>query len=97
MNVAKKLSLGFLIGLIGPLLVLLVIYLVKYNIFTFYEFIENAYKNYVLSIFLSLAVIINLATFWLLINRQSIYLARGVILATFAIGFLILLLKFELI
>jgi len=96
MSIAKKVGLGFLMGITGPLMVLLVIYLSKYDLFTFYEFIENAYQNYVLSIFLSLAVVINLGTFWLLINRNRIYLARGVILATFVIGLFILLLKFDL-
>ncbi len=93
--IIKRLLGGIVLGLIGPIIVLFGIHLFQFSQYSFYDFLENAYQIHVLSIFLSLAAILNLGTFMLLLHFNKDYIARGVIISTFLIGAAIVLLRFN--
>lgn len=91
-----KLSLGILLGLLGPFLALMGFYVVKFSSIPFVEFLKTAFDKGMLSPLLSLCAIVNLGLFYLLLQTNRLYAARGVILSTIVIGFVIVMLKFVL-
>lgn len=91
-----KLILGIALGLLGPLLALLGFYVVKFGTIPLMEFMETAIDKGMLSPLLSLCAIVNLGLFYLLLQTNRLYAARGVILSTIVIGFVIVVLKFLL-
>ncbi len=91
-----------LIGFIGPFIIMVIIWIINkqkysYPYYPFADFISLAYEGHTLGLFITLASIINLASFWILLQINREYIARGVIIATFIIGAIILLLKFAII
>jgi hypothetical protein len=85
---------GFLIGLLGPSIGILIFYYFNFNTSGMGDFIDLSVKEKLLSPLLSLCCVINLGIFYLFIQFDKFLSARGVILSTFIYGFLIVLLKF---
>lgn len=85
---------GIILGIISPLLVLFIVYLIKFNDkISVLEFIKKMYLVNALSPLLSLCAIINLGLFYLLYHFWYNNAARGVIIATFFFAFVVLILK----
>jgi hypothetical protein len=89
-----NLKLGLLLGLIGPVIGLLVIYFVKYSSATFSDFIDNFFhdKKLITSIG-SLSLLANVVLFTFYVNTQRDITAKGIFIVTLIYGIAILVLK----
>lgn len=88
-----RILVGWLIGMILPLVVFLITYLLKYNELELVVFIRNMWKMKILLKLLSLCVFPNLGFFFLFYRNKYDMAARGVIMATFMYAFLVLIAK----
>jgi hypothetical protein len=88
--------LGFLLGVIAPSIAILIFYYLNFSTSDLGSFLNLSVKEKLLSPLLSLCLIVNLGVFYLFIHFEKLFSARGVILATFLFGFIIVLLKFFL-
>lgn len=94
MKLKDHILLGIPAGLIGPVLGVLGFYFYKFNQSPFMDFFSMAAEKNLLSPLLSLCAIINLGIFYLFIQANYLYSARGVILSTFVYGLVIIGMKF---
>ena len=85
---------GFLIGLIGPSIGILLFYYFNFRTSDLGEFLDLSVKEKLLSPLLSLCCVINLGLFYLFIHYEKLLTSRGIILSTFLYGFIIVMLKF---
>ena len=85
---------GILLGLAGPLILAFLFYISKFGNASLSTFLEAAAKEKLLSPLLSLCALVNLGSFYLFLNAEKYYIARGIILSTFIYGFVIVVLKF---
>ncbi len=89
-----KLQLGLLLGLIGPLIGLVVIYFIKFSSSSFQIFLEEFFSNNKLITSIgSLALLANVILFTIYINTHRDKTARGIFLITLVFGIGILVLK----
>jgi hypothetical protein len=88
--------LGFLLGVIAPSIAILIFYYLNFSTSDLGSFLNLSVKEKLLSPLLSLCLVVNLGVFYLFIHFEKLFSARGVILATFLFGFIIVLLKFFL-
>lgn len=93
-NWKDNIFLGFLLGLLGPTIGIIGFYLVNYNASSLSDFIDLSVKQKLLSPLLSLSCVINLGLFYLFIQYDKYPTGRGIILATFLYGLVIVLFKF---
>jgi len=84
-----KLWLGAIIGFIIPLIVLLVLYLEGNIADSYFYFIKKLFTDRLLSAFLRIGLIGNLAIFLLFFNTGFDKLPRGILLSTILYGLLI--------
>ena len=84
---------GFIVGLIAPMLVMMCFYLVKYSRFTIVEFLNLILGAGIFIPLMSLSVIINLLLFFIFLWTNKDYAARGVILATMVYAFTVIIFK----
>ena len=96
MKLKDHILLGTSAGIIGPSLVMFGFYLSNFRNEPFFEFLITAVTQGLLSPLLSLCALINLGSFYLFLQFNFLYSARGVILSTFIYGVIIILLKFIL-
>jgi len=85
MNISRRWNsfwIGLTLGILLPLAVFILVYVIGYSQTPFGEFLEFAFVIRALSKILSLCVIPNLAIFYLFLNREYWYATRGVITAT---------------
>jgi hypothetical protein len=88
--------LGFLLGVIAPSIAILIFYYLNFSTSDLGSFLNLSVKEKLLSPLLSLCLVVNIGVFYLFIHFEKLFSARGVILATFLFGFIIVLLKFFL-
>jgi len=93
---ANNVWLGTVLGLLVPVITVLLAYKIRFSKYELDEFFEVLIQNKVLSSLLSLCVIPNLLVFLIFIWLNYLYSARGVLLSTFIVGFLIVGAKFLL-
>ncbi len=89
-----NLKLGLVLGLIGPVLGLIVVYFIKYNELAFSDFFElfiNT-KSMITAIG-SLSLLANVVLFTLYVNTNRDHTAKGIFIVTLIYGIGILLLK----
>lgn len=87
--------LGFVLGLIMPIIGLFIVYLIKFNEYTVSYYFDILYANHkVASMVLTLAIILNLIPFLYYTNKRLDYTARGVLIATILYAVMIVLIKF---
>lgn len=86
--------LGMLAGMIGPVIGILIFYVINFRHSAFTQFFVMAARENLLSPLLSLCAIINLGVFFMFIRINHLHSARGVILSTFMYGVTIVALKF---
>ncbi|MCU0441316.1 MAG: hypothetical protein MUE96_02870 [Bacteroidia bacterium] len=94
MKIKDSLILGLIMGIILPVLGVLGFYYSKFAAVDLAQFVQVATKHKVLSPMLSLCAVLNLATFFLFLNKNYYLVARGIILATIIYGVTIVILKF---
>lgn len=85
---------GFLPGMVAPIIVLCLIYLLAFNYMSVQNFIKYISKPVILSPALSLGVVLNLFIFFPLIQKNYYNAGRGVIGATILYGVPIIITKF---
>jgi hypothetical protein len=85
---------GFIPGMIAPLIVLCLIYLLAFNYMSVKVFLTYLSKPVMLSPSLSLGVVLNLFIFFPLIQKNYYNAGRGVIGATILYGIPIIISKF---
>jgi hypothetical protein len=96
MRLADKLSTGLLLGLLLPALALLVYALFMRGDSEVFAFIREQQRIRLLSPLISLAALLNLGLFFLLIQGNRYQLVKGIIAATLLWALLIVYLKFVL-
>jgi hypothetical protein len=86
--------LGLVIGLVVPAVTVLVFYLVRFGHLSIGEFLNTMKTTRVLSSILSLCAIPNLLVFFIFIWTNMLYLARGVLMATFVFAAVVVAVKY---
>jgi hypothetical protein len=94
MKIKDSLLVGIPAGLLGPTLGILIFYFANFTDDSLATFIELSVKEKMLSPLLSLCAVINLGIFYLFLQFEYYYSARGVILSTLLYGLVIVVLKF---
>ena len=92
----NKFWIGLSLGMILPLTVFMLVYLIVYSKTPFGEFLEYAFAMKALPKILCLCVIPNLAIFYFFLNKEFWYATRGVITATLLHTLAVLVVKFFL-
>jgi hypothetical protein len=89
-----NLRLGLVLGLIGPLLGLVVIYFIKAPSSTFTDFLDNfMHDNRMITSIGSLSLLANAVLFTIYVNTSRDITAKGIFIVTLIYGIGILLLK----
>jgi hypothetical protein len=89
-----NLRLGLALGLIGPLLGLVVVYFVKFNAFSFSEFLDLfMHDNRMITSIGSLSLLANAVLFTIYVNTNRDDTAKGIFIITLIYGIGILVLK----
>lgn len=86
-------KLGFILGVLVPVISLFVVYGVRFDNYTVKEFFEFLITMHALPKLLSLMVIPNLLIFFIFIWTNHLYAARGVLAATIFDALVILAMK----
>lgn len=77
-----KMWFGTLLGFLAPIMVLIIFYLINYTHISFLGFLSKYMEHNALIPLFSLCTIINLGLFFLFIQLEKYYAARGIIFAT---------------
>jgi hypothetical protein len=85
---------GFILGMIGPFILMLGYYGINYSYMTFGGFMNYLRQGETHAPLLSLCVLANLLPFYLLINRDKYEGTKGVLGATFLWAALVVYFKF---
>ena len=89
-----NLKLGLILGLIGPMLGLVIIYFAKFSGYTFGEFLEEFFSNNRLITSIgTLALLVNAVLFASYVNANKYKTFKGIFLVTLIYGIVILVLK----
>ena len=89
-----NLKLGLILGLIGPLLGLVVIYFIKFSAASFGDFLDEFFNNNKLITSIgSLSLLANVDLFTLYVNTHRDSTAKGIFIITLVYGIAILVLK----
>jgi hypothetical protein len=84
---------GLAFGLLLPLITNMIHWQWSWKMLTYKHFLMHMIDRRVLGGILSLCLLPNLGIFFLFLNREYYKTSRGILLATFAYGFLILYIK----
>jgi len=88
--------LGIILGILLPAITVFIAYKFRFDQYDMDGFFKMLMQKKVLSSLLSLCVIPNLLVFFIFIWLNYLYSARGVLLSTFVVGFIIVGAKFLL-
>jgi hypothetical protein len=89
-----NLKLGLILGLISPMIVLVIIYFLKFSSFDFDDFLRNFFQQKQLITFFGVWCLVgNIALFTYYINTNKDRTAKGIFAVTLLYGIGILLLK----
>ena len=86
--------LGTVLGIAWPLVVMILFYFLKFANYPIDIFFDKLMEMRLFSKFVSICVYPNLLLFFIFIWKNRLYSARGVLLATILLGFLVIILKF---
>ena len=90
----NDIKLGLILGLITPLIILILIYFIKFDNYEFGEFLSVLIKeNRLITFTGSWCLVANIALFTFYINTDRFNTAKGIFAVTLIYGILILLLK----
>ena len=96
MKIKDSVWIGVCSGILAPSIGIVIFFLTSYSNITLSEFINITIEGKILSPLLSLYAVINLGIFYLFLQFDRLYSARGVIFSTIVYGILIVILKFVL-
>jgi len=88
-----RLVVGFIIGLLVPIIFFMIVYQIKYANIDFVTYIRKTWEMKIFLKILSVCVFPDLGFFLLFYRRKYDMAARGVILATFIYAFAVLIAK----
>lgn len=88
--------LGIVLGVITPILVLVVYYQMNFSYIRMDTFLYETFMKRIFLPLLSLCVLGNLGVFFIFIQTERYYSARGVILSTFLYAIAVFIMKFTL-
>lgn len=91
-----RLWVGLTGGILLPLLIMFIYYLINFSYLKFYGFIFKIFLTNILTPLLSLCVVGNLGLFYLAIQTYYYHAARGVLAATIIYAIVIFILKLSL-
>ncbi len=91
-----SLSLGLILGIAAPIIAMLIIYLLKFNLYKADEVLDYLVAKQVFTKIVSLCVIPNLLLFFIFIRKNYLYSARGVLMATILFAVFVFITKFAL-
>lgn len=91
----KQLILGIVIGFLAPQLILFGVKVYEFPDMSFILFLRTGFSTGVISPWLKIATLFNLAPFFLLLNANRMRSAQGVLLATIVYGLIIAYLTFR--
>lgn len=89
-----NLRLGIIMGIVVPSIAFIIFYLWNFTKVTFSFFIEYSIQRAAVSKLLSLALLPNLLVFFLYIRKNYYLTARGILMSTFIMTFIIVIIKF---
>jgi hypothetical protein len=92
-NTTDRLLVGWVIGIVVPLVFFLTFYQMKYSEMPFMVYLRNVWEMKIFLKIISLCVFPNLGFFFLFYRKKYDMAARGVIMATFMYAFLVLVAK----
>lgn len=90
-NKLDKLGIGLLAGMLLPLFIFIVVYLVNDSSLTFSDYIKSLWKINILLKVGSLCIFANVAIFWGFLHLKYEKAARGVLAATLLYAFVVLI------
>ena len=89
-----NLKLGLVLGLLGPVLGLVIVYFIKYNELSFSDFFDLfIHERSMITAIGSLSLLANVVLFTLYVNTHRDNTAKGIFIVTLIYGIAILLLK----
>ncbi|HVZ56553.1 MAG TPA: hypothetical protein VG870_07840 [Chitinophagaceae bacterium] len=89
-----NLKLGLILGFLGPLLGLVIIYFIKFPSYSFPEFLDEfVHTNKLITSIGSLSLLANIVLFTLYINTHRDQTAKGIFYTTLIYGIAILVMK----
>jgi hypothetical protein len=89
-----NIKLGLVLGLVGPVVGLVVIYFIQYSSVSFGDFLTSFFhENRLITAIGSLSLLANVVLFTIYVNTHRDYTARGIFIVTLIYGIAILLLK----
>lgn len=90
-NKLDRFEVGFLCGLVLPLLIFFVVYLVNHSNGSFISYVSSMWRMHALIKLGSLCVFANVAVFWLFLQKKYEKAARGVLGVTILYAFVVLI------
>lgn len=96
MHKYNKLWVGLVMGILVPLITLFVYYQINYSFLHLQTFLFKMFVSNIFTPLLSLSVVVNLGLFFIFINKNFYYAARGVIFATIIYAIIVFALKLGL-
>jgi hypothetical protein len=91
----NHIALGILIGLLGPLIILFGVNIYQYEHLSYLTYLKTGFDSGVISPYLKIAALFNLAPFFLFINSNRLKTARGIVFSTIIFGIIIAYLTFK--
>ncbi len=91
-----NLKLGLILGILAPALTILVVYLIQFSEYDFRELIDFLVSTRAFTKIISLCVIPNLALFFIFLNKNYYYSARGILVATIVFALFVFITKIAL-
>lgn len=91
-----NIKLGMLLGILGPVVAMLGVYLIMFPEQSLTELIDSLVSKRVFTKIVSLCVVPNLALFFLFLNKYRYQTARGVLLSTILFAVFVFITKFAL-
>ncbi|MCY1719856.1 hypothetical protein OU798_05850 [Prolixibacteraceae bacterium Z1-6] len=90
-NKLDTIGTGLLAGLVTPVFIFFIFYLVKESDVSFVDYIRSMWRIQALVKVVSLCVFTNVAVFWIFLKKKYEKAARGVLGATILYAFLVLI------
>jgi len=90
----NSVSLGVILGILGPIIGFWLYYLLTYHNFNHLEFLKKVFEMGISSAVLSLCLLTNLAIFFFFIWKKFDFSAKGVLAATIVYAIIGFLLKY---
>lgn len=92
----NNIKLGLLLGILAPAITMALIYLISFPEYNLNELVDLLVRKRVFTKIVSLCVIPNLGLFFLFLNKNFYYAARGVLLSTVLFALFVFITKFTL-